>query len=77
MIGIVHDRLVELIGPVDTHILLVEPTPTVVMMCGLQGSGKTTRTQITAGLDGSEQVLLQGSASLEAGSRVIPVAQAR
>ncbi len=42
MIGIVHDRLVELMGPVDSHLMLVEPGPTVVMMCGLQGSGKTT-----------------------------------
>jgi len=42
MVGIVHDRLVDLMGPVDTHILLVDPPPTVIMMCGLQGSGKTT-----------------------------------
>jgi signal recognition particle subunit SRP54 len=42
MIGIVHRRLVELVGPVDTHVLAVEPPPTVIMMCGLQGSGKTT-----------------------------------
>jgi len=42
MVGIVHKRLVGLMGPVDTHITLVEPGPTVVMMCGLQGSGKTT-----------------------------------
>jgi signal recognition particle subunit SRP54 len=42
MIGIVHQRLVDLMGPVDSHIMLVEPGPTIVMMCGLQGSGKTT-----------------------------------
>jgi signal recognition particle subunit SRP54 len=42
MIGIVHRKLTELMGPVDTHIMLVEPRPTIVMMCGLQGSGKTT-----------------------------------
>jgi signal recognition particle subunit SRP54 len=42
MIGIVHNRLVELMGPVDAHIMMVEPPPTIVMMCGLQGSGKTT-----------------------------------
>ena len=41
------------------------------------GIQNIARTQITAGLDGSEQVLLQGSASLEAGSRVMPVAQTR
>ncbi|MBI1371672.1 MAG: signal recognition particle protein [Phycisphaera sp.] len=42
MIKIVHDELVGLMGPVDTHIMYVQPGPTVIMMCGLQGSGKTT-----------------------------------
>jgi len=42
MIQIVHDELIELMGPVDSHLMMVEPGPTVVMMCGLQGSGKTT-----------------------------------
>ena len=48
MIGIVHERLVELLGgsPEDggrePGILHVSPGPTIVMMCGLQGSGKTT-----------------------------------
>jgi len=42
MIGIVHTKLVELMGPIDTHLLMVDPPPTVVMMCGLQGTGKTT-----------------------------------
>ncbi|MCC6424642.1 MAG: signal recognition particle protein [Phycisphaerales bacterium] len=42
MIKIVHDELVELMGPVDTKIYLVQPPPTIIMMCGLQGSGKTT-----------------------------------
>ena len=42
MVKIVYDELVELIGPVDTRIYFVQPPPTVIMMCGLQGSGKTT-----------------------------------
>jgi len=42
MIKIVYDELVNLMGPVDTHIMYVKPAPTVVMMTGLQGSGKTT-----------------------------------
>ncbi|MDG1359007.1 MAG: signal recognition particle protein [Phycisphaerales bacterium] len=42
MIEIVNRRLVDLMGPVDSHLMLVEPGPTVFMMCGLQGSGKTT-----------------------------------
>jgi signal recognition particle subunit SRP54 len=42
MIKIVYDELVALMGPVDTHIMYVQPGPTIIMMCGLQGSGKTT-----------------------------------
>ncbi|MFG0329489.1 MAG: signal recognition particle protein [Phycisphaerales bacterium] len=42
MIGIVHRKLVELMGPVESGLMYVEPGPTVIMMCGLQGSGKTT-----------------------------------
>jgi signal recognition particle subunit SRP54 len=42
MVRIVYDELVNLMGPVDTNILFVQPGPTVIMMCGLQGSGKTT-----------------------------------
>jgi signal recognition particle subunit SRP54 len=42
MVKIVHDELLELLGPVDTNIYFVQPGPTVIMMCGLQGSGKTT-----------------------------------
>jgi signal recognition particle subunit SRP54 len=42
MVKIVYDELVELMGPVDTRIYLVQPPPTIIMMCGLQGSGKTT-----------------------------------
>src|ERR671918_1047368 len=42
MIKIVYDELLELLGPVDTRIYFVQPGPTVIMMAGLQGSGKTT-----------------------------------
>jgi signal recognition particle subunit SRP54 len=56
MIGIVHRRLVELLGgdpdadpsaalmpgATPQAIMKISPGPTVVMMCGLQGSGKTT-----------------------------------
>jgi len=53
MVGIVHDRLVEFLGGTPTTdpqqmlapsdgILRISPGPTIVMMCGLQGSGKTT-----------------------------------
>jgi signal recognition particle subunit SRP54 len=42
MVKIVYDELLELLGPVDTRIYFVQPGPTVIMMAGLQGSGKTT-----------------------------------
>mgnify|MGYP006450179675 FL=1 len=42
MIGIVNQRLIDFMGPVDSHVMLVDPGPTIIMMCGLQGSGKTT-----------------------------------
>src|SRR5436305_296911 len=42
MIKIVYDELVNLMGPVDTRIYFVQPGPTIIMMAGLQGSGKTT-----------------------------------
>jgi signal recognition particle subunit SRP54 len=42
MVKIVYDELVNLMGPVDTRIYFVTPGPTIIMMAGLQGSGKTT-----------------------------------
>jgi signal recognition particle subunit SRP54 len=42
MIKIVHDELVSLMGPVDPKIPFVTPGPTIILMAGLQGSGKTT-----------------------------------
>ncbi len=58
LIGIVHKRLIELLGgqvlddrdelgrpkvvAPEPGVMRVSPGPTVVMMCGLQGSGKTT-----------------------------------
>jgi signal recognition particle subunit SRP54 len=42
MVQIVYEELVNLMGPVDTKIYYVQPPPTVIMMAGLQGSGKTT-----------------------------------
>jgi len=42
MIKIVNDELTKLMGPVDTHIYFVSPGPTIIMLAGLQGGGKTT-----------------------------------
>ncbi|RMG38358.1 MAG: signal recognition particle protein, partial [Planctomycetota bacterium] len=42
IVGIVYEELVRLMGPVDTSIPIRRGDVTVIMMCGLQGSGKTT-----------------------------------
>ncbi|MBH05488.1 MAG: signal recognition particle protein [Phycisphaeraceae bacterium] len=44
MIKVVHDSLVDLMGSDEDQpgLMFVQPAPTIVMMCGLQGSGKTT-----------------------------------
>ncbi len=42
LVKIVHDELIQLMGPVDPRIPYVTPGPTVILMAGLQGSGKTT-----------------------------------
>jgi fused signal recognition particle receptor len=42
IVKIVHDELVELMGPVDPSIRFEKNGLTVLMLCGLQGSGKTT-----------------------------------
>jgi len=42
IVKIVHDEMIELMGPVDPTIRLEKSGPTVIMLCGLQGSGKTT-----------------------------------
>ncbi len=66
MIGVVHDRLVELMGPVESHIMLVEPPPTIVMLCGLQGSGKTTTCgKLAAYLKGRGKSVMVAAADLQ------------
>ncbi len=42
IIGIVYEELVNLMGPVDHSLHLRRDDVTVIMLCGLQGSGKTT-----------------------------------
>jgi len=42
IIRIVYDELVALMGPVDHRFHFAKDRPTVIMLCGLQGSGKTT-----------------------------------
>ncbi len=42
IVGIVHQELVDLMGPVDASLPIRRDGLTVLMLCGLQGSGKTT-----------------------------------
>jgi signal recognition particle subunit SRP54 len=42
IVGIVYEELVALMGPVDHRIPFAKDRPTILMLCGLQGQGKTT-----------------------------------
>jgi signal recognition particle subunit SRP54 len=42
VVKVVHDELVVLLGGQATSLQLAQTPPTVIMLCGLQGSGKTT-----------------------------------
>jgi len=42
LVKIVHDELTKLMGPVDSRVYFVSPGPTIIMLAGLQGGGKTT-----------------------------------
>jgi signal recognition particle subunit SRP54 len=42
IVSIIYQELVNLMGPVDHKIHFAKDRPTVIMLCGLQGSGKTT-----------------------------------
>lgn len=42
VVKIVNEELITLLGGSDTSINLASKPPTIIMLCGLQGSGKTT-----------------------------------
>ena len=42
VIKIVNEELIELMGPSNAKLTFAPNPPTVIMMCGLQGAGKTT-----------------------------------
>ncbi|MBQ7923265.1 MAG: signal recognition particle protein [Clostridia bacterium] len=50
IIKIVHEELIKLMGEVNTKLAIASRPPTVVMMVGLQGSGKTTHSAKLAGM---------------------------
>jgi signal recognition particle subunit SRP54 len=42
IVRIVYEELVDLMGPIDHDFHFAKDRPSVIMLCGLQGSGKTT-----------------------------------
>ena len=50
IIKIVHEELIKLMGETNTKLKISSRPPTVVMMVGLQGSGKTTHSAKLAGM---------------------------
>src|SRR5262245_15927162 len=42
IVRIVYEELVNLMGPVDHNFHFAKDRPTIIMLCGLHGSGKTT-----------------------------------
>ena len=50
IVKIVNEELTELMGGGDTKLVIAPKPPTVVMMVGLQGAGKTTNSAKLAGL---------------------------
>ncbi len=42
MIKVIHDELAAMMGPVSHEVAKASPPPTILMLAGLQGSGKTT-----------------------------------
>jgi len=49
VIKIVNEEMIALMGDTTTEITMVSGGPTVIMMCGLQGAGKTTMSAKLAG----------------------------
>ena len=59
VVKIVHDELVKLLGTEGTELNLNAPAPVVILMVGLQGSGKTTTSAKIAGkLKKNKRVLM-------------------
>ena len=50
VIKIVNDELIALMGSTHSKLAVADRPPTIIMMCGLQGAGKTTRCGKLAGM---------------------------
>ena len=66
VIKIVNEELTSLMGESEARIRLASKQPTIIMMCGLQGSGKTTHSAKLAKMfrkEGKRPLLEIGRAS--------------
>ena len=50
VIKIVHDELTELVGGTQSKLMVASKPPTIIMLVGLQGAGKTTTVGILGAL---------------------------
>lgn len=50
VIKIVNDELIALMGSTHSKLAVADRPPTIIMMCGLQGAGKTTMCGKLAGM---------------------------
>jgi len=76
VIGIVRDELVATLGGEDAQELRVAGAPAVILMCGLQGSGKTTTTgKLGRRLAGRGRYPLLVAADLQRAAAVEQLAQ--
>ena len=76
VIGIVRDELVATLGGEDSQELRVAGAPAVILMCGLQGSGKTTTTgKLGRRLAGRGRYPLLVAADLQRAAAVEQLAQ--
>ena len=71
VVKIVHDELVELLGADQSEIKYNSNKPTIIMLCGLQGSGKTTTAAKLANGITDTPVLMAAKSHLRNGRPVI------
>ena len=56
VVKIVNEELISLMGNDNARLNLASKSPTVIMMCGLQGSGKTTHSAKLAKMLKAEEI---------------------
>jgi len=75
VVKIVYDELAELMGGTSSRLVFTKQTPNVVMMVGLQGSGKTTLAnaviaEIVSAAPEDRMVILEDTSEIQCASDV-------